>query len=164
AEAAALARRYPGARRFTGRTARVEPVLAALDGAALGHIAAHGVFRTDNPLFSALRLADGPLTVYDLERLASPPRQVVLSGCDSGRSAVHAGDELLGLASALLALGTTSLVATVLPIPDDAGRALMVRHHRHLAAGCTPAAALARAQAELPDSPAASSYVCYGAG
>ncbi|WP_410613319.1 CHAT domain-containing protein [Amycolatopsis sp. lyj-109] len=164
AEAAALARRYPGARRFTGRTARVEPVLAALDGAALGHIAAHGVFRTDNPLFSALRLADGPLTVYDLERLARPPRQVVLSGCDSGRSAIHAGDELLGLASALLALGTTSLVATVLPIPDDAGRALMVRHHRHLASGLGPAAALARAQAELPDSPAASSYVCYGAG
>ncbi|MET8999531.1 CHAT domain-containing protein [Amycolatopsis sp. NPDC004169] len=164
AEAAALARRYPGARRFTGRNARVEPVLAALDGAALGHLAAHGVFRTDNPLFSALRLADGPLTVYDLERLARPPRQVVLSGCDSGRSAIHAGDELLGLASALLALGTTSLVATVLPIPDDAGRALMVRHHRHLASGLTPAAALARAQAELPDSPAAFSYVCYGAG
>ncbi|WP_206791235.1 CHAT domain-containing protein [Amycolatopsis sp. MtRt-6] len=164
AEAAALARRYPGARRFTGRTARVEPVLAALDGAALGHLAAHGVFRTDNPLFSALRLADGPLTVYDLERLARPPRQVVLSGCDSGRSAIHAGDELLGLASALLALGTTSLVATVLPIPDDAGRALMLRHHRHLAAGLTPAAALAHAQSDLPDSPAAASYVCYGAG
>ncbi|WP_410572247.1 CHAT domain-containing protein [Amycolatopsis sp. cmx-4-61] len=164
AEAAALARRYPGARRFTGRTARVEPVLAALDGAALGHIAAHGEFRTDNPLFSALRLADGPLTVYDLERLARPPRQVVLSGCDSGRSAIHAGDELLGLASALLALGTTSLVATVLPIPDDAGRALMLRHHRHLASGLTPAAALARARSELPDSPAASGYVCYGAG
>ncbi|MEV5718101.1 CHAT domain-containing protein [Amycolatopsis mediterranei] len=164
AEAAALARRYPGARRFTGRTARVEPVLAALDGAALGHLAAHGTFRTDNPLFSSLRLADGPLTVYDLERLAHPPRQVVLSGCDSGRSAIHAGDELLGLASALLALGTTSLVATVLPIPDDAGRALMVRHHRHLASGLTPAAALARAQSDLPDSPAAASYVCYGAG
>ncbi len=164
AEVAALARRYPGARRFTGRTARAEPVLAALDGAALGHIAAHGRFRTDNPLFSSLRLADGPLTVYDLERLARPPRHVVLSGCDSGRSAIHAGDELLGLASALLALGTTSLVATVLPIPDDAGRALMVRHHRHLAAGLPPAAALARAQSELPDSPAATSYVCYGAG
>lgn len=164
AEAAALARRYPGARRFTGRTAKVETVLTALDGAELGHIAAHGRFRTDNPLFSSLQLADGPLTVYDLERLARPPRHVVLSGCDSGRSAVHAGDELLGLASALLALGTTSLVATVLPIPDDAGRALMLRHHRHLAAGLSPAAALARAQAELADSPVAASYVCYGAG
>lgn len=164
AEVAALARRYPGARRFTGRTARVETVLAALDGAALGHIAAHGRFRTDNPLFSALQLADGPLTVYDLERLTRPPRHVVLSGCDSGRSAVHAGDELLGLASALLALGTTSLIATVLPIPDDAGRELMVRHHRHLAAGLSPATALATAQAGLPGSPTAAAYVCYGAG
>ncbi|MGV9366548.1 hypothetical protein [Amycolatopsis sp. NPDC003731] len=42
-----------------------------------------------------------------------------------------------------------TLVATVLPIPDDAGRALLVRHHRHLASGLTPAAF---------------SYVCYGAG
>ncbi|MCR6487571.1 CHAT domain-containing protein [Amycolatopsis sp. OK19-0408] len=164
AEVAALARRYPGARRFTGRTARVETVLDALDGVALGHIAAHGRFRTDNPLFSSLQLADGPLTVYDLERLTRPPRHVVLSGCDSGRSAVHAGDELLGLASALLSLGTTSLVATVLPIPDDAGRALMLRHHRHLATGLPPATALAKAQAELLDSPVAASYVCYGAG
>lgn len=170
AEVAALARRHPGSRRFTGRTAKVEDVLAALDGAALGHIAAHGRFRADNPLFSALQLADGPLTVYDLERLARPPRQVVLSGCDSGRSAVQAGDELLGLASALLALGTSCLVATVLPVPDHASRPLMLRFHALLDDGVRPAAALATAQQEFAgrgtsaDRVATAGYLCYGAG
>ena len=49
-------------------------VCAALDGPTLAHVAAHGRFRADNPLFSCLQLADGPLTVYDLEALKQAPR------------------------------------------------------------------------------------------
>ena len=168
AEVAALARRYPDARRFTGRAARVDAVADALDGADLAHIAAHGRFRTDNPLFSSLQLADGPLTAYDLERLKQPPRQVVLSACDSGRSTVHPGGEVLGLAAVLLALGTTSLVASVIPVPDHASSRLMLRFHRLLDEGDRPAQALARAQAELAhrgspaDRIATIGFVCYG--
>ena len=40
----------------------------------LVHLACHGSFRTDNPLFSTLSLADGPLTVYDLERARGDAR------------------------------------------------------------------------------------------
>jgi CHAT domain-containing protein len=163
AEVAALARRYPRASRFTGRNARVAPVTAALDGAELAHIAAHGHFRADNPLFSALRLVDGPLTVYDLEQLKRPPRHVVLSACDSGLPAVQPGDELLGLTAALLALGTRSLVATVVPVPDKESRPVMLRFHRHLLTGLGPAAALAATQRELA-SATATSFVCFGAG
>ena len=36
------------------------------------------------------------LTVYDLERLQRAPHRLVLSSCESGLSAVHAGDELMG--------------------------------------------------------------------
>lgn len=170
AEVAALARRHPDAHRFTGKAARADTVAAALDGADLAHIAAHGHFRTDNPLFSSLRLADGPLTAYDLERLKRPPRQVVLSACDSGRSAVHPGGEVLGLAAVLLGLGTTSLVASVIPVPDHASRRLMLRFHRLLDDGAGPAHALARAQAELAtrgspaDRVATLGFVHYGSG
>ena len=73
------------------RRALVDPVIAALDGAELAHIAAHGHFRADNPLFSSLELHDGPLTVHDLEGLRRAPRQVVLSACESGLPTVHPG-------------------------------------------------------------------------
>jgi CHAT domain-containing protein/tetratricopeptide (TPR) repeat protein len=169
AEVAALTRRYRNARQFTGRRAMVEPVASALDGAELAHIAAHGHFRADNPLFSAIQLADGPLTVYDLERLGRPPRHIVLSTCDSALPAVHAGDELLGLTAALLAMGTRSLVATVVPVPDRATRPLMLRFHHHLDRGLAPAAALASAQRELGNRDtaakvAAMGFLCFGAG
>ena len=64
---------------LAGGTATNARVLDAIDGARLVHIAAHGTFRADSPLFSSLQLADGPLTVYDLERLRRAPRQIVLS-------------------------------------------------------------------------------------
>ena len=68
-----LARLYGDCRSLTGARADVASVLAALDGSATAHIAAHGSYRADSPLFSSLRLADGPLTVYDLEGLSRPP-------------------------------------------------------------------------------------------
>ena len=59
--------------------------MAAIDGAWLVHVAAHGTFRSDSPLFSAIELDDGPLTVYDLERLKRAPYRVILSSCNSAR-------------------------------------------------------------------------------
>lgn len=169
AEVAALARRDRNATRLTGRRATVAAVTAALDGAGLAHLAAHGALRADNPQFSALRLADGPLTVYDLERLGAPPRTVVLSACESGLPVVGTGDEVLGLAAALLGLGTRSLIACVVPVPDRASRSLMLRMHQHLRRGVGPAAALARARVALPaatgaERVATAGFVCFGAG
>jgi tetratricopeptide (TPR) repeat protein len=164
-EVDALALDHPLADRYTGGRATVAAVTAALDGADVAHIAAHGHLRTDNPLFSALQLADGPLTVYDLERLATPPRLMVLSACDTGLADIRPGDEQLGLASALLGMGTTSLVAAVLPVDDAVTSALMTAFHRYLRARLGPAAALARARAELPPAAAlqAAGFLCFGA-
>jgi hypothetical protein len=123
----------------------VAAVLHAIDGASVAHLAAHGHFRSDNPLFSSISLADGPLMVYDLESLQEAPRLVVLSACDTG-AAGSTGDELLGMAAALIALGSTALVASSLPVPDDDASSFMVDFHRHLALGHGPAAALALAR------------------
>lgn len=169
-EVAAIARLRPGALRLSGTRATVAAVLAALDGSDTAHLAAHGTFRSDNPMFSQVRLADGPMTIYDLEGVNVPPRRLVLASCDSARGRVSGGDEVVGLAAALLSLGTTALVAAVLPVPDRASRALMVRLHGYLGAGDALASALARAQADLRygDDPAArvvaAGYVCLGAG
>ncbi len=168
-EVASLARRYPGGLRLAGGGATCEAVCRALDGADLAHIAAHGTFRADNPLFSSLQLADGPLTVYDLEALTDAPRTLILSACDSGLSDVQPGDELMGLASAVFALGTRSLVASVFPVPDGPTGSLMLALHTGLRAGLGPAVALARAQARVArkgpaELAAAAAFVCFGAG
>ncbi|MGH9164057.1 MAG: CHAT domain-containing protein, partial [Acidimicrobiales bacterium] len=163
-----LSAAYPGATALFGSAATAGGVASALDGAALVHVAAHGRFRADNPLFSSLRLADGPLTVYDLEALRVAPSRLVLSACDAGLSSVRPGDELMGLASALLGMGSRSLVASVVAVPDDVTRPLMVDFHRRLAGGAGPAAALAGAQAAArgdDDFGLASTagFVCFGA-
>ena len=150
---------------LTGSAATVEATLAALDGARVAHIACHGRFRSDNPLFSALELADGPLTALDIQGLRRAPDVLVLSACDVALSERHPGDELLGLSAALLAAGTRTIVASVVPVPDAATRRLMLAFHTHLRAGASPAAALAAAQAGLRGTKAAlAGFVCLGAG
>lgn len=170
AEVATLGRRYKGAVRLTGTRATVKDVLHALDGADLAHVAAHGRFRTDNPLFSCLVMADGPLTVYDLESLRRPPRVLLLSACQSGVSSVQPGDELMGLAAALLSLGTRTLIASVIDVPDEQTTELMLGVHRRLKRGASPAVALCEAQGETigyGDTraiAASAGFICFGSG
>jgi tetratricopeptide (TPR) repeat protein len=146
AEVGVVAARQPGATVLRDGTATVDRTLAALDGAALAHLAAHGRFRDDSPLFSALDLDDGPLTVHDFERMAVPPHRVVLSACESGVMAPLGAGELLGLVSALLSAGTAGVAASVEVVNDDATAELMVDLHAGLADGADLAGGLLRAR------------------
>jgi CHAT domain-containing protein len=128
-------------------------VLDAIDGAWLAHIAAHGTFRADSPLFSSLRMADGPLTVYDFERLRRAPYRLVLPSCDSGLMAPAGADELLGLVSSLLPQGTAGILASVVPLNDSAAAELMPQLHRWLAAGRTLAESLPALRRDLGNDP-----------
>jgi tetratricopeptide (TPR) repeat protein len=155
---------YRGSSVLAGEDAHTEQVLAAIEGASIAHIAAHGDLRSDNPMFSALKLSGGPMTVYDLERLHAVPPLVVLPACRSAVGVVRTGDEILGLASALLGLGTRSVIAAVVPVPDRETSSLMHRFHRHLAAGIAARHALAAASAEGLDmgSRVGQAFVCLG--
>jgi hypothetical protein len=133
---------------LSGPQATAEKVLAGLDNAWLGHLAAHGTFRADSPLFSSLRLHDGPVTVYDFERLDRAPYRLVLSSCDSGMLAPAGADELLGLASSLLPLGTAGIVAGVVQLNDHALVPLMVHLHECIAAGQSLAGAASSVRRE----------------
>ena len=161
-----LAELYPDATVLTGGRATAEDVLKAMDGASLVHVTAHGTFRADSPLFSSLQLDDGPLTVYDLERLARAPYRVVLSSCSSAVGRTGGADELLGLVSALVALGSAGVVASVVPVNDPATVPLMVGLHTRLRSGDGLADALAQAR-RTADSPVAHttarSFIALGA-
>jgi tetratricopeptide (TPR) repeat protein len=146
AEVRRLAAQYPEAVVLAEGDAVVERVMAAMDGAWLVHMAAHGTFRADSPLFSAIELDDGPLTVYDLERLRRAPYRVVLSSCSSAVGAAVGADELLGLVSALISLGSAGVVASVVPVNDPATVPLMLALHDHLRGGSGLAEALTLAR------------------
>ncbi len=141
---------HTGATVLTGEQATVPAVTRAMAEADLVHLAAHGSFRADNPMFSALGLHDGPLTVYDLESLSPAPTTVILPACDAGRASVRHGDELLGTAAALLQVGVRTVIAPVTVVPDaSVVPPLMEELHRLIRAGAAPAAALVGARQEL---------------
>jgi CHAT domain-containing protein len=146
---------------LTGHQATVPATLAAADGAALVHLAAHGHHQPDNPLFSSLDLAGGPLMGYDMQQIRQPPPHVILSACDVGRSASRHGDEILGMAAAILHSGATTVIASVARLADRAAPDIMDRYHRALVGGSAPARALADAgtgdDTVMP-------FVCFGSG
>ncbi len=153
AEVPMVARLYDDVTVLEDAAATADKVLSALDGTWLAHIAAHGIFRADSPLFSSLRMHDGPLTVYDFERLQRAPYRLVLSSCDSGMLAPAGANELLGLVSSLLPLGTAGIVAGIVPLNDRALVPLMVDLHRCLRAGQTLAESLYSVRLGLADNP-----------
>ena len=155
AEVEPLRSRYPGAVMLGHGTATADRVLTALDGAWLAHIAAHGTFRADNPMFSSILLDDGPLIVHDFERLGRAPYQLILAGCDSGVAAPVGADELLGLVSSLMPLGAAGIVASIVPVNDIAAVPIMLALHDALQRGATLPEALLAARRAASDDPLA---------
>ena len=110
------------------------------------HLACHGQFRPDSPLFSSLRLGDGWLTARDAYTLDTRAGLVTLSACETGVSAVAPGDELLGLVRGFLYAGAPTLLLSLWTVDDEATAELMTDFYRTLRAGARPAAALRSAQ------------------
>ena len=136
---------------------QIEPLLA--NGRIL-HLATHGDFRADNPLFSGLALADGWLTTIDIFNLKLRASLVTLSACQTGRSIIGGGDELLGLMRAFLGAGAASLIASSWAVEDQTTAWLMHHLYEQLAQGATKAAALRTAQLQFLQKPElADSYI-----
>ena len=153
AEVPLVAKLYDDVTILTDGGATAQQVLHALEGAWVAHIAAHGTFRADSPLFSSLRMHDGPLTVYDFEQLDRAPYRLVLSSCDSGVQAPVGANELLGLVSSLLPLGTAGIIAAIVPLNDQAVVPVMVDLHTYLREGQDLAESLYRVRRGLADDP-----------
>ncbi|HSK28155.1 MAG TPA: CHAT domain-containing protein [Jiangellales bacterium] len=154
-EVEALRAVHPGAQLLAPPESGVDAVRESLDGATLAHLACHGLVRTDNPTFSSLHLADGHLTLHEIDRRGGMPHRMVLAACDVGGGVALAGNEVLGFAGTLLARGTAGLVASTVVVPDEHVTPLMCALHEGLRHGATVAAALHRARSRVdPEDPA----------
>jgi CHAT domain-containing protein len=113
------------------------------------HLACHGDFRPDNPLFSGLALGDGWLNTLDIFSLSLSADLVTLSACQTGRGTIGGGDELAGMMRAFLSSGAKSLVLSLWAVNDQVTSRLMNSFYRNLASGADKATALRQAQYEI---------------
>src|SRR3989440_1279158 len=113
------------------------------------HLATHGIYRQDNPMFSGIRLGDGYLNLYDLYQMRLDARLVTLSGCATGMNFVAAGDELLGLQRGLFCAGATTLLLSLWDVHDQSTSQLMQFFYRDFLRTGNMAGALQHAMQEL---------------
>ncbi len=134
-----------------GPAATVGRVTAAAQGVSIVHLACHGRFSSKSPLMSGIKLADGWLTVRDNYKLRLPRGLVTLSACNTGRTVVGSGDELMGLIRSFLAAGASSLVVSLWIVNDESAAGIMTDFYGAWQAGATPSAALRDAQRAMLD-------------
>ena len=157
-EAAEVARVW-GSEAMLDGDATCGAVAQAVEQASVVHLAAHGTHEPDNPVFSSLLLADGPLFAHELDGRDLSRSVLVLSACDVGSASIRHGGEPLGLTSVLLRMGARAVIAAVAPLRDDVAVRVMPVLHQGLRDGLRPGEALARAVADEPEPVP---LVCFG--
>jgi CHAT domain-containing protein len=139
----------PDAQTFIGTQATLGKLRDLGPASRFIHIASHGFFRQDNPLFSGIRLGDGHLSLHDLYQMRLPAELVTLSGCATGLNVVAPGDELLGLVRGLISAGAASLLLTLWDVDDQSSARFMPLFYRYLLASGSKALALQKAMLEV---------------
>jgi CHAT domain-containing protein len=94
------------------------------------HFAVHAEFNEEDPMSSALLLAqegidDGRLKVGEIFSLNLKADMVVLSACETGLGKNNSGDEIIGLTRAFIYAGTPSVITTLWKVNDRASYELM---------------------------------------
>lgn len=140
---------FESAKTFTGKAAKFSAFTENSADFDLLHLACHGQFRPENPMFSSLHLADGWITVRDIVSQKLNAELVTLSACETGLSKVFAGDEILGLARGFLSAGAGSLILSLWTVNDEATTRLMKSFYKNLQLGATASASLASSQREF---------------
>jgi CHAT domain-containing protein len=148
-EVRAVASVLPNPRVFLGPEATAGQLQRHGAESRFVHVATHGLFRRDNPMFSSIRLGDGPLSVYDLYELSLPAELVTLSGCGTGLSVVVGGDEQLGLVRGLLYAGARAVLLTLWDVDDSSTAAFMKEFYGRLQNGWSKARAVQAGMREL---------------
>jgi CHAT domain-containing protein len=139
----------PDATVFTGSESTENELRRHGPNSRIVHIATHGHFRQDNPMFSSIRLAGSYLSLYDLYELRLSAELVVLSGCATGLNVISAGDELMGLVRGLLQAGAQSLVLSLWDVNDRSTAEFMVAFYERLQSGSSKADSLRGAMTQI---------------
>lgn len=157
-EGAIITRLFKGnATHHAGLRGQKSAVVAGAKGKAYLHFSCHGLYRWDNPLESGVALADGRLTLADLQSGTadlSAARLVTLSACETGIIDVMKGnaEEYVGLPAGFMLAGVPCVVSSLWKVWELSTAPLMEHFYRnHLQNGMGFAAALRQAQLRVRD-------------
>lgn len=146
AEAAGIAHTLQGLG-LTGAAASRAALLACAEAMRLVHLSCHGSFNAASPLASYLLLADGPLSVADIfEKVRFQADLVTLAACETGRSHVARGDELIGLVRSIIYAGAPSVIVCLWAVDELSTRIFMDHFYRLLQQGYSKLTAFTLAQ------------------
>lgn len=148
-EAQAVAELF-GAEPLLGGMATRDAFATAAGQAHLVHYAGHAIFDPGDPMSSGLRLAgEDLLTSREIATMSRMrPALVTLSGCETGVSRHHPGDDVVGLLRGFLYAGAPSVLASLWRVPDESTAFLVTRFYHHLRS-TTKANALRQAVLEV---------------
>jgi CHAT domain-containing protein len=151
AELRALGGLFPDSVMLTEHRATRENLFESAPRARFLHLASHGYFRRDNPMFSFLKLADANLHFYSLLDMRLNAELVTLSACHTGVNRVFPGDELHGLVRGFLYAGAPSVIASLWAVNDTSTSDFMREMYSKIRSGATKRAAVRHAQLAIRD-------------
>ena len=129
-EIATLTSTAPSAQAFTGHAATADRLRREAPYAELLHLACHAAFADDSPHDSGLKLADGWIPIRELIEMPLRNPLVVLSSCESARSEVAGGEELIGLLQTFVRAGAATIVASLWKLNDQVAHQMMARMYQ----------------------------------
>jgi CHAT domain-containing protein len=141
AEVKQLAKVFPRNSVYMGAAATKTQFREVASRAPLLHVAAHAEADQVDPLYSRILLANenGKHNFLEAQEILGLPMQgnalVTLSACESGLGRIEKGDEVLGFTRSFLSAGTSTLIASLWPVSDDATEILMSTLYAELAKG-----------------------------
>jgi CHAT domain-containing protein/tetratricopeptide (TPR) repeat protein len=151
-EGAAIARLFAHGIVDEGAVGTIQRVIGAAVGRSYVHFACHGSYNWNDPTQSGLELADGRLTLAELQQATinlSAARLVTLSACETGLIDVlkSSPEEYVGIPAGFLLASVPCVVSSLWSVPDLSTTLLMERFYRnHVQDGMDFAAALCEAQ------------------
>lgn len=142
-EIATILKQFPESQGYTGSDATKQQLFEEAGNYTIIHLATHGVFDKQHPMFSYLEFAyDAYLYAREIFGLELTCSLVTLSGCETllpqqiDVQDIHtlvSGDELVGFIRAFMYAGSPSILASLWRVNDRATQQLMSTFYQKLA-------------------------------
>ena len=140
-----IANVYPGETLLNGQASKANFIKNAADHNIL-HLATHAdIGDGDNPWIA---FSDSKMFLKEIYATKNHADMVVLSGCNTSNGELKRGEGVMSLARGFFYSGAKSVVSTLWPVSDEAGKDILIHFYKNLNKGLTKSKALQKAKSD----------------